>query len=226
MRAIVSRLRTDRHPGAGSARGSVTRGMTAERGAGILCVMFLPLLLAVAVVAPAAPRTLPIDADKSTLTFSISRPGETIEGTARGFAGEVVFDPEGPAAGDSVTLRVQAIALETGNRLRDRKMRSSHLEVDRFPEIVFRSKTIRVGETAAGGTGRRALVEGTLGLHGVERDLIVPATIRYDNEGLTAEGSVDLTYTDYAIPIPRFLWLVMDDVIHIRFRFVARPAGR
>ncbi len=181
--------------------------------------------------------TLPISAANSLLTFTIRRPGETIDGTAHEFTGDVTFDPADLPAGGAVVLRVAAVSLETGNRLRDRKMRNSHLEVERFPDIVFRSTSIEVGGTrdrsapgspASGapcppfGAGdRRVLVEGVLGLHGAERSLMVPAAIRYDGGALTAEGCVNLTYTDYGIPIPRFLWLVMDDDIQVRFRIVA-----
>ena len=77
---------------------------------------------------------------------------------------------------------------------------------------------------SAGGPQRKALVEGVLSLHGADRTIVVPATIRYDNGTLTAEGSVDLTYSDYSIAIPRFLWLVMEDDIKVRFRFVAAAA--
>ena len=175
---------------------------------------------------PARPATLVIDPATSELTFSISRPGETIDGATREFCGEVVLDPADLSHASSVVLRVKAASLATGNRLRDRKMRGSHLEVDRFPEIVFRSTSIQVGESLRGAGTRKALVEGALSLHGVERTVLVPALIRYDNGTLTAEGSVDLTYSDYGIPIPRFLWLVMDDAIKVRFRFVAGPDGR
>ena len=175
---------------------------------------------------PAGPATLVIGPATSELTFSISRPGETIDGAPREFGGEVVLDPADLSHGSSVVLRVKAASLATGNRLRDHKMRGSHLEVDRFPEIVFRSTSIQVGESPRGAGTRKALVEGALSLHGVERTVIVPAVIRYDNGTLTAEGSVDLTYSDYGIPVPRFLWLVMHDDIKVRFRLVAGPAAR
>ena len=103
-------------------------------------------------------------------------------------------------------------------------MKGSHLKVERFPEIVFRSTSIQVGPAGAG-PQRKALVEGVLSLHGVDRSIIVPAAIRYDDGLLTAEGSVSLTYSDYGIPIPRFLWLVMEDDIQVRFRFVAGIAA-
>lgn len=173
-------------------------------------------------VAPAPPAgqvSLPLDPAASSLTFTIHRPGESIDGTVGKYEGEVTLYPSNLKRGATVVLRVEAVSLQTGNRIRDGKMRKSHLEVERFPQIVFRSTSIQVAE-------RKALVEGTLALHGAERSLIVPASIRYDNGLLTAEGSVRLTYSDYGIPIPRFLWLVMDDEIVVRFRFVAGPAAR
>lgn len=171
---------------------------------------------------------------QSSLTFTIHRPGETIDGAAREFSGEVVLDPADPGAGGSVVLSVAAASLETGNRIRDRKMRRAHLEVERFPAIVFRSTSIQVGPAregtspapgaarpAGGPAQRKALVEGILSLHGADRSVLVPAAIRYDNGLFTADGSVVLTYSDYGIPIPRFLWLLMDDEIQVRFHIVA-----
>ncbi|MBI1950983.1 MAG: YceI family protein [Acidobacteria bacterium] len=220
--------------------------MRGPRAAPIVVLALACLQAAAAVPAagamPAAggARTLPIDPASSALTFTIHRPGETIEGRAREFAGEVGLNPVDLAAGGSVTLRIVASALETGNRMRDRKMRGSYLEVERYPEILFKSISIKVGPerersesppatgtrgAERGGTQRRALVEGVLSLHGVDRTLLVPAAIRYDTGTLTAEGSVTLRYSDHGIPVPRFLWLVMDDEIVVRFRFVAGPAA-
>jgi polyisoprenoid-binding protein YceI len=195
---------------------------------------------------PAGPAALAIDPGRSSLSFIIHRRGETIEGHAHEFRGEVAFDAAHPEVGSAVDLRVQAESLETGNRIRDHKMRQSHLEVERFPEIRFRSTSIRLsagtpdagapdggarpgtaGAAASPRTGakRRALLEGILSLHGVERTLLFPATIRYDNGSLTAEGEATLRLTDHSIPIPRFLWIVLDDEVKVRFSFVASRAG-
>ena len=214
--------------------------MSARRAV-LACLMLAGLGSAVAAPPPADPVTLAIHPEASRLAFTIHRTGETIEGTAHEFTGEIVFDPADLSTASSVVLHVTAASLETGNRMRDRKMRNTHLEVDRFPEILFKSTSIKVGPeregaapppasgnrgSAQGGPQRKALVEGVLSLHGVDRTLMVPAAIRYDNGTLTAEGSVALTYSDYGIPIPRFLWLVMEDDIKVRFRFVAGAPAR
>ena len=105
-----------------------------------------PWLLALAAMcAPAAqaaaeahPASLRLDPAKSSLQFTVSRPGEVVEGQAPEFTGEVTLDPAHPAQGPAVVLRVVARSMVTGNRLRDRKMRNAHLEAERFPEILFR----------------------------------------------------------------------------------------
>lgn len=186
---------------------------------------------------PAGLLTLAIDPARSALGFTISRPGETIEGRVHAFSGQVTVDPEHPGSGASVILRVEAASLETGNRIRDRKMRNSHLEVDRFPAILFRSSSVEVSREAADdpevagaepgplipGQRRRALLKGVLSLHGVDREILFPAAIRYDNGTLTAEGDLSLRLTDHAIPLPRFLWIVLDDEVKVHFRFLAAP---
>ena len=209
------------------ARPGAACGLRAALGAGTLAI------LTAIVPARAEPVRLSLDPEKSEIGFVVSRPRETIEGTAAALTGEVVFDPEDPGAAASVHLRVEAASLRTGNRLRDRKMRRSHLEAERFPAIVFRSTSIRLsapdaeagGATLPSGAPGRALVEGTLSLHGVERRILFPVTIRYDGGVLEAEGEVDFRLSDHRIPIPRFLWLVLDDNVRVRFRFVAKPAA-
>ncbi len=198
---------------------------------------FLPAVLAVilavgagASAARGEPVTLALDAAQSALEFTVSRPGETIEGQAPSFAGEVTLDPARPNEGSSVVLRVEAEKMVTGNRIRDRKMRNDHLESDTFPQITFRSTSIALedpGDGAAAGLpqaqSRRARVEGTLLLHGVEHPLRFPAAVRYDGGSFTAEGDVSLKLSDFGISIPRFLWIVLDDEVKVRFRFVAAP---
>jgi polyisoprenoid-binding protein YceI len=177
-------------------------------------------------LAGAAPRVLAIDPSRSTVGFSVSRPHETVPGTAPGLAGEVHVDPENPGAGASVVLRVVAASLETGNRLRDRTMRGSHLEVETYPEIRFTSTAIHLdpGEPAgplSAGEARKAIVEGRLALHGVERPLRIPVVIRYDNGALSADGEIAFKLSDHAIPIPKFLWLALDDLVTVRFHLIA-----
>ena len=50
------------------------------------------------------------------------------------------------------------------------------------------------------------------------RPLRIPVTIGYHVALLTAGGDVAFTLSEFAIPIPRFLWIVLDDRVTVRFR--------
>ncbi len=193
------------------------------------------IVLALAFIVPcaAATRTLDIMPARSTIVFTVERPREIVEGRAHRFSGRVRVDPERPGEGAFAELLVEAASLETGNRLRDRKMRRAHLEVERFPKIRFRTVEVRLSAAPEAGSGaplaegerRRAVITGVLALHGVEREILFPVAIRYDDGSLTAEGELEFRFTDHDIRIPRFLWLILDDSIRVRFRLVAEDPG-
>jgi polyisoprenoid-binding protein YceI len=186
--------------------------------------LLTPAAVAGQVAAPhdIAPKlaTFVLDTARSTLGFTITRPGETIEGKAPQFTGTIHADPDRPWAGASVELHVDPAAMQTGNSLRDRKMRNSHLEVTTYPDIVFESTEV-AADPATGPADGRFVLAGRLRLHGVERPLRIPVTIGYHEGLLTADGDVAFTLSEFAIPIPRILWIVLDDKVTVRFHAVA-----
>jgi polyisoprenoid-binding protein YceI len=202
----------------------MTSAMTSLR----MLAAVLTTAAALAGPAVAGPLSLRLDPALSSLTFTISRPGETVEGKAPAFSGEVRVDPEHPDQGASVILRVEAASLDTGNGIRDRKMRKSHLEVETYPQIVFQSTVVSFQDPPGPlrqGAERHATVEGRLDLHGVARTIRIPVLLRYDGASLAADGEITFALSDHAIPIPRILWIVLDDKVTIRFHAVTGKAG-
>ena len=179
--------------------------------------------------APAAPaagglRTFRFDAAKSKLGFTVTRPGEVVEGTATQFSGTVRVDPEHPDQGAGVTLEVDAATMVTGNRLRDRTMRNSHLETATYPKIRFESTSAKTTpEPLKAGESRPVELEGRLALHGVTRTVKIPVTLGYDGGLLTADGNVVFALSEFSIPIPKILWFVLDDKVTVNFHAVAKP---
>jgi polyisoprenoid-binding protein YceI len=175
--------------------------------------------------APAAgTRTFKFDATGSKLGFTVTRPGEVVEGTATQFSGMVRVDPEHPDREGSVTLEVDAATMVTGNRLRDRTMRNSHLETETYPIIRFESTSAKTtAEPLRPGEKRPVEVEGRLLLHGVTRSVKIPVTLGYDGALLTADGNVSFTLSEFSIPIPKLLWFVLDDKVTVTFHAVAKP---
>ena len=176
--------------------------------------------------AAASPHEFAIDTTTSKLGFTVTRPGETVEGQAPAWSGRVRLDPEHPAEGAGVTLEVDPTAMVTGNRLRDHNMKSGHLEVDKYPKIAFRSTALRTSaDPWRPGETRSCDLEGILALHGVERPLKIPLTVRYDEGSVTADGATTFTLSEFAISIPKIFWIVLDDKVTVTFHAVARSAS-
>ena len=208
----------------------VSSGPRRRRRPPALRLLAAALSAAAAAAGPAnaEPLSLHLDPALSSLAFTVSRPGETVEGKAPAFSGELRVDPEHPEQGASVLLRVEAASLETGNGIRDRTMRKSHLEVGTFPQIVFQSTAVLLQDKRGPlrpGTPRQATVEGRLDLHGVARTIRIPVLLRYDGASLAADGEVAFALSDHKIAIPRFLWMVLDDKVTVRFHVVTGKAG-
>lgn len=178
-----------------------------------------------AAASPAAgARAFKFDATGSKLGFTVTRPGEVVEGTAMQFSGIVRVDPAHPDRDGSVTLEVDAATMVTGNRLRDRTMRNSHLETETYPKIRFESTAAKTTpEPLRPGENRPVELEGRLVLHGVTRTVKIPVTLGYDGALLTADGKVSFTLSEFSIPIPKILWIVLDDKVTVNFHAVAKP---
>lgn len=71
----------------------------------------------------------------------------------------------------SVSLTIDAASMNTGNSDRDNDLRSAHFfDIERFPQIAFRSK--RIEQTCEG-----YVCVGNLTLHGVTEEIAIPFEI-------------------------------------------------
>ncbi len=138
-----------------------------------------------------------------------------IEGTIRVGDADRLSDAE-------ACIRIDAASLDTGNSTRDGIMRLDHLETARFPTIDFLLKA--VGNVMHQGEIWEFTASGTLSLHGVNRAIQFPMRARQEGEAVLLAGHLPLRMTDYRIPIPRFLFLTVDDQVVLSFDVTARRA--
>ncbi len=120
-----------------------------------------------------------------------------------GFGGDARFVPAtlGQA---SLLMLVQAGSLavvgdssEKDRQEIERATRDDVLEVARYPEIVFMSKSV---SASPAGEGRyRAKITGSLSLHGVTRDQLIDAQITVNGGSLRARGELALRQSDFNI---------------------------
>lgn len=127
------------------------------------------------------------------------------------FSGTVEYDPQAPGeAVVEITAEAASVVVDEPQLRRrygldepvsekdrakiQQTMESpEQLDVERFPEIAFRSTRVTVG--ANGGLE----VAGDFTLHGVTRPVTVPVTVELDGETLRAEGSFRFLQSDFRI---------------------------
>lgn len=119
-------------------------------------------------------------------------------------------------------VAIDAASLDTGNSDRDDTMRKDHLETSKYPTIEFRLARVESARRDAGGwefTARGALL-----LHGVSREIRLPIRARQDGDAVRLTATLPLKMSDYRIPIPKLLFVAVEDQVQVSFDVLARPA--
>ena len=189
------------------------------------------VVLALTLLPPASPAgaqrwEIPAAENQARVTFLSRAPMESFEGSTRHVTGHVVL-PEDRASGEiDLLVRVAMEHLDTGIELRNRHMRENHLHTDRFPEAVFRGGTVvEGGGPLPPGVDVESVVEGTLDLHGVARDVRVEITWTRGEDGtLHLRSRFGVVLSDHEIPRPQFLLLKLGETQEVTADLRARPA--
>ena len=131
-------------------------------------------------------------------TFQLKRGSLQFEPASGKISGEIVVDA---ASGDS------------GSGMRDRKMHKEVLESDRYPEIAFRPDRI---EGAVANQGKSSVrVHGMFNIHGVDREITVPAEVEMSEDHWTATVHFTVPYAKWGMKNPSTLFLRVNDSVEI-----------
>lgn len=169
------------------------------------------LLLVVAGVQAAAQEvSLQLDPAQTTVRFTLGDVLHTVHGTFGLKRGTLQFDAaSGKISGEIV---VDARSGESGNGMRDRKMHKEVLESDGYPEIVFRPMLVE----GAGTRGKfTAKIHGTFIIHGVQREITVPAEGDIEADHWSANVHFTIPYAKWGMKNPSTLFLRVSDVVEI-----------
>lgn len=195
-----------------------------------LAVLGLPLL------AVAQPREFRIDADHSTVGFSVRVFGglSEVRGEFPAVDGSVRYDPASPER-SSVRVAIDAASVDTGNDGRDEHLRSADFfDVERFPAITFASQRItREGE--------EFVVRGPLTIRDVTRTVELrlrrrhaePVVEAFGVPSIAFEGSLEIDRKAFGVlgnarwnrPVLATGDLAMSDTVGIQLRILAQEAG-
>jgi polyisoprenoid-binding protein YceI len=123
-------------------------------------------LLALSVLFPhqAEAKKFELDGNHSFFAFTASTVIFDVEGKVTKYKLEASGDPDTGADG-KIRLEIDVKSIDTGNKTRDKHLLSDDFFASaKFPKLVFTSKKVAI-------EGDKLVVDGTLDLHGVQKDL-------------------------------------------------------
>lgn len=169
------------------------------------------LLLGFAVSAAAAQQTFEIDPARASVKFTLGDVLHTVHGTFQVKHGELQLEPvSGKLTGEIV---VDAESGDSGSGMRDRKMHREVLESERYPEISFRPDRV---EGAVASQGKSSVkVHGMFRIHGVDREISVPADVEISADRWTATVHFTIPYQKWGMKNPSTLFLRVNDSVEI-----------
>ena len=171
----------------------------------------LLVLLTVSASLAAGQQTLQVDPPRTSVTFTLSDVLHTVHGTFQVKQGELQLEPRlGKLSGEIV---VDARSGESGSGMRDRKMHREVLESERYPEISFRPDKV---DGAVASQGKSSVkVHGMFRIHGVEREITVPADVEMFADRWTATVHFTIPYQKWGMKNPSTLFLRVNDSVEI-----------
>ncbi len=166
--------------------------------------------MALALPAWAQQREFQVDPAQSSVKFTLGDVLHTVRGTFKVMRGDLQMDSGGRLSGEIV---VDAKSGDSGSGMRDHKMGKEVLESDRYPEISFRPDRI---EGAVPGAGSSSInVHGMFSIHGVSREITVPAQLTMNADHWNATVHFTVPYQKWGMKNPSTLFLRVSDTVEI-----------
>jgi polyisoprenoid-binding protein YceI len=120
--------------------------------------------------------------------YSINFKGTDAEGIFKTMTGDISFD-ENDLTGSKFSVSVDASSINTGNGMKNKHAKSDKwFDTTKYPSITFSSS--KISKSASG-----YLVEGTLEMHGVKKQITIPFT--FGNS--TFKGNFSVNRLDYGV---------------------------
>ncbi len=187
------------------------------------------LLLLVLLVLPlsflfAETETYVIVPRLSNLTFDVSAQLHHVHGIGNRFSGTITGDPSDIAAA-KISVKLDPASFNTDNEKRDKDMREKCFELAKYPFIEFNSTSIQADQKELK-TGQpvKVTIKGMLKMHGLEKEVSVPATIQLTDDTLNAEGDMAVVLDEWKILRPKVLFVQLQNDVSIHFKIGAKKS--
>lgn len=102
------------------------------------------------------------------------------------------------------TITADMTALKSQEALRDGQLRNQGIEYSKFPTSEFKlTSPVDVPASVESGQTAKVTLKGSLTLHGVTKDVEVPAEVTLKDGTLVVVGQIEILFADYEIKKPQ-----------------------
>lgn len=176
---------------------------------------------------------------RNQASFISDAPFEKIVGLSSGLDATVMINPIDVTQKPMGKVNVPINNIKTGIDLRDEHLRGEMwLNADKFPYAEFQLTGIKNPSSTTLNDGQKvkATLVGKFSVHGITKDVEVPAELRYFKESektkakapgnlLVANADFKINLTDYGVMIPDMVVGKVNDEVQINVNFVASDAN-
>ncbi len=153
----------------------------------------------------------------SKIIFHAKSTLHDFDGSASSISGFAEGDIEHPDEKANGLLEAAVSSMSTSDTWRDQYMMYD-MDAANFPTITFRlKKFIIVKKPVPENDHYLITINGTLRMHGVEREITFPATLSVSGALLNLKAAVSLSLKDYGIKPTSFLFLKVQDTVTVDF---------
>lgn len=187
------------------------------------------ILLALGTAAPVSGQEFKVNLEKENrVRFVSDAPLEDFEGVTDRMDGFLFLEGEGlggetDLGASEFYFEVDLASLDTGIGLRNRHMRDNYLETDKYPFAAFSGRVVGLEESPAG--TYRARSRGVFAVHGVEREREIECVAARSQAGLRVRCAFQVVLTDHEIPIPKLMFMKINEVMELDLDFFLSPAS-
>ncbi len=176
---------------------------------------------------------------RNQASFTSDAPFEKIVGVSSGLDATVMINKDNITKSPKGIVKVPIANIKTGIALRDEHLRSKDwLYAEKYPFAEFKLKGIQNASSSKLEPGQKvkATLLGDFTVHGVTKEIKVPAELTYFEENeqtkakmpgnlLVANAEFNIKLSDYGVEIPSMVVGKVDEAVKISVNFVASDAN-
>jgi polyisoprenoid-binding protein YceI len=181
-----------------------------------LCLLVLVFLF-LRSAAVAQTRDLDLVQEESSVTYRLVHPLHEVEATSKQVQYLLKADPSTREI-KSVSAQVDVTTFDSGNSNRDSHAMEA-IDALTYPEVTFTSTSI----AQAGDSVR---VTGNLMFHGVTKEVVIAALLKWSENRLVVQGSFGISLTGFNVDRPSLLMIPVEDALNFTIDGVFRWGAR